>query len=149
MVALCCSYWYSFKGVGLTVLLCALGRRRKQTGVCAYGKMMLAQIVVAFSPSHSEHQCKTRERAISREIMMLHLHPLPPAVFLRKRVVVILFLLKLANLVMAILLNKEETQVETAWILVFSCYGCSWCMFGQVVFSGIKYQETLRFIQMY
>lgn len=49
-------------------------------------------MVVTFPPSHSEDQCKTRERAISREIMMLHLHPLPPAVFLRKREVVMLFL---------------------------------------------------------
>lgn len=49
---------------------------------------------------------------------------------------------------MAVLLNKEETQVEAVWILVFfSCYACSWCVFGQVVLSGIKYQEPLRLME--
>lgn len=48
---------------------------------------------------------------------------------------------------MAILLKTEEAQVESVRILFFSCSGCSWCMFEQVVLGGIRYQECLRLME--
>ena len=59
-----------------------MGRRRKQTDNCVRGRTMLTQILATFPhTSNLEHQCKTRERAISSETMMLHLRfVLPPAV---------------------------------------------------------------------
>jgi len=131
-----------------------MGRRRKQTDNCVRGRTMLTQILATFPhTSNLEHQCKTRERAISSETMMLHLRfVLPPAVSGREGKWYFSLLLKLANLVMTVLLNKEETQVEAVRILLFFCYACSWCMFEQVVLSHIKCQEPLRLmenIQMY
>lgn len=129
--------------------ICTLGRRKKQMLSAVRVKGMLTQVLVTFpSSSNSEHQCKTQKWAIPSETRVLHLpFSLPSCFWEIERKWSFSFLLKFKNLMMAVLLSKEEAQVDTSWILVFFFPSVLVLGIGQVVLRGTDYQEPLRWAE--